>query len=92
MKKFLVAGALVLVSTTAAQAEVDVNIGLFDPRPVYVQPRPVYYHDYSRGREYDWAYWHGYSDDRRDNRGHDRHEWKKDKHNGKHDNGRRGHD
>ena len=58
MKKLLIAAAILAASAGAANAEINVGIGINQPAyPVYVAPAPtvVYYND--QHRNYDWNYW-----------------------------------
>lgn len=64
MKKLLITAALIALSATAAQAEINVGIGInqpgyYVPAPVYVEPARVYYPTYTNDRHhnYDWSYW-----------------------------------
>ena len=60
MKKFLRMGvALLAFSAGAAEAQIDLNIGIND-QPVVVRPAayPSYVSGRERHRDYDWNYWH----------------------------------
>lgn len=67
MKKLLATAALIALSATSAQAEINVGIGInqpgyYAPAPIYVEPARVYtptYYGYGndRHRNYDWGYW-----------------------------------
>jgi hypothetical protein len=65
MKRILITATLIGLSTTAAHAEIDVNIGIgqpgyYTPAPVYIEPAPIYvqpYYGNDRHRNYDWSYW-----------------------------------
>ena len=96
MKKLLITAALIALSASAAQAEINVGIGINQPGyyasvPVYVEPARVYYPTYSndRHRNYDWSYWRPrpelrYVEEHRDdNHGDNRYDLR-------HDNGNRG--
>jgi hypothetical protein len=58
MKKLLLTAAILAASAGAANAEINVGIGINQPAyPVYVAPAPtvVYYNE--QHRNYDWNYW-----------------------------------
>jgi hypothetical protein len=86
MKKLLLATAIVLCSSYAANAQINVTLGqpaYIAPAPVYAAPAPVYYeggyyHDerrYDRHHHYNWGYWHDRGRHDRD-RDHDEH-WRR---------------
>ena len=87
MKKLLLATVVIMAGATAAQAEINVDIGLGAPAyPVYVEPQPVYgvpyverhpdyYHNWGRGHhhEFDRGDWgRDHHEDRHEDRHDDR--------------------